>query len=389
MSIPVSIVVPLTGGPEAALRCLVALSDVPDVPAHEVVVVDDASVGLEDLLARIDGDAAVVRRAQRGGLAAAWRSGVERATGETVVLLAGAPEVAPDFLGPLHAALSGPGVALATAGAGDPVAAPALAARRDALRALPVLDVPDALAPAAVAARLAASGAVVSCPGSRVGVAPTRDAAGRGLDRNPPGTPPELTVVIPTLDATSERLRRCVAAIGRATQAPHDIVIVDNGAPPQGFTAPVNAGIRAARGRFVVVCNDDVEVLPGWWPPLRDALEAGAAVAFPQTIDGAMRHDFAAWCFAVSRVAIERHSIEPGEFFHPGLRVWYQDTDLLLRLRAAGTPPVFVPDAHVRHGLSETVATEDPALRAWIDRQVEDDRLAFERLHPTAVVTTG
>jgi GT2 family glycosyltransferase len=385
MSVPVSIVVPLTGGPEVALRCLVALSDLPDEPAHEVVLVDDASVGLDDLLARVAGDAVVVRRAERGGLAAAWRSGVERAAGETVVLLAGAPEVAADFLAPLHAALGDPAVAAATAGSGDPVATPALAARRGALRGLPAVAVPDGLAPAALLTRLAAHGAVVPVAGSRVGAAATRDAAGRGLDRHPPGTPPALTVVIPTLDATSDRLRRCVAAIGRCTEAPHEIVIVDNGAPPQGFTAPVNAGLRAARGRAVVVCNDDVEVLPGWWAPLQAALDAGAAVAFPQTIDGVMRHDFAAWCFAVSRDALDRHAVEPGEFFHPGLRVWYQDTDLLLRLRAAGTPPILVPASHVRHGLSETVATEDPTLRAWIDRQVEDDRLAFEALHGAVV----
>src|SRR3712207_8323159 len=92
---------------------------------------------------------------------------------------------------------------------------------------------------------------------------------------------------------------RCVAAVQRTTDAPYDVVVVDNGAPPQGFTAPVNAGIRASRAPYVVVMNDDVETLPGWWAPLRAALDAGAAVAFPLTIDGPMRTDFAAWCFAV------------------------------------------------------------------------------------------
>jgi len=43
----------------------------------------------------------------------------------------------------------------------------------------------------------------------------------------------------------------------------YEIVLVDNGAPPQGFTGPVNSGLRAARGRYAVVMNDDVEVLPG------------------------------------------------------------------------------------------------------------------------------
>jgi GT2 family glycosyltransferase len=133
-----------------------------------------------------------------------------------------------------------------------------------------------------------------------------------------------------------------------------------------------------------VVMNDDVEVLPGWWPPLRDALDAGASVSFPVTIDGAMRTDFAAWCFAVSRESLERFESEPGEFFDPRFRVWYQDTDLLTRLRAAGSPPVCVEESHIRHGLSETVASDDPELRAWVTQEVARDREAFLAKHPDA-----
>jgi hypothetical protein len=210
-------------------------------------------------------------------------------------------------------------------------------------------------------------------PGTRMGAA-----------RRVPGDDPELTIVIPTLDAASERVRACVSAIQARTEGPYEIVLVDNGAPPQGFSAPVNSGLRAARGRYAVVMNDDVEVLPGWWPPLRDALDAGASVTFPMTIDGAMRTDFAAWCFAVSRATLERFEAEPGEFFDPRFRVWYQDTDLLARLRAAGTPPVCVESARIRHGLSETVASDDPELRAWIAETVAADREAFLAKHPDA-----
>jgi GT2 family glycosyltransferase len=84
----------------------------------------------------------------------------------------------------------------------------------------------------------------------------------------------------------------------------------------------------------------------------------------------------------VSREAIERFSVEPGEFFDPRFRVWYQDTDLLARLRAAGTPPVCVEGSQIRHGLSETVASDDPELRAWIEQEVARDREAFVAKHP-------
>ena len=231
-------------------------------------------------------------------------------------------------------------------------------------------------------AGLAGRGRVVSRPAARTRPVGSRVTAARG--GHPYGGSPELSIVIPTLDAAGDRLRGCVAAIQAHTDAPHEIIVVDNGAPPQGFTAPVNAGLRAARGRYMVVCNDDVEVLPGWWPPLAAAVDDGAAVAFPMTVDGVMREDFAAWCFAMGRDTLTRHAIAPGEFFDPEMVVWYQDTDLLFRLRAAGNPPRLVRDAHVRHGLSQTVQTEDPALHRWIARQVQRDQAAFERRHGAA-----
>lgn len=388
MTSAVSLLVPLPGDPGRTLDCLVALSAVPDDPPHEVVLVDDASVGLESLLAGVDG-ATVVRLPRRGGLAGTLRAALHRARGDVCVLLPGTPRVAPTFLAPLHAALADPQVAAATAGPGEPVLAPALAFRRTDLRPDDVPDVDDARLLGALTTRLAGRGRVVPVPGSVVTPPAVRSASGRDLDRRPPGTPIELTVVIPTLDAAGDRLRRCVAAVQATTDAAYELVIVDNGAPPQGFTAPVNAGLRAARGAHAVVLNDDVEVLPGWWPPLRAALDAGAAVAFPRTVDGFMRDDFAAWCFATSARTLREHAVLPGEFLDPDLVVWFQDTDLLQRLRAAGTPPVLVPDAHVRHGLSETVQSDDPALRAWVTGQVERDRVAYEAKHRVRVPTAG
>jgi len=46
---------------------------------------------------------------------------------------------------------------------------------------------------------------------------------------------------------------------------------------------------------------------------------------------------------------------------------------------------VLVEASTIRHGLSETVGSEDPQLRAWIAEQVMADRAAFERKHGTAV----
>ncbi|MBX5443061.1 MAG: glycosyltransferase [Solirubrobacteraceae bacterium] len=384
-----SILIVLDGGAEQALRCLTSIASIePGQPEHEVVVVDDASVGLEALLARLEGDVAIVRTPRREGFAAAATRGLAACRGDVVVALRGAAEVAPDFLAPLVAALEDPAVAAVTpitasAPQDPPVAAHAVALRRADVAALP--PAPAGLEIAALCAERARAGRVEACPASVV-AAPGRRTGGarRPIDPDHPEAV-EVSIVIPTLDAAGERVRACVAAAQATTEAPHEIVVIDNGAPPQGFTAPVNAGLRAARGRYLVVLNDDVELLPGWWPPLRDALDAGAAVVFPLTIDGAMRHDFAAWCFALARETLEAYAVAPGEFLDPDLVVWYQDTDLLERLRRDGRPPMLVERSRIRHGLSQTVESEDPQLRAWIARRIAADRAAFERKHGAAV----
>jgi hypothetical protein len=396
MTVPadLTLLVPLPPAPTVALACLEAISELAPEPRHDVVLVDSSCGVLDELLARVEGEVTIVRADRRAGLAAAIEEGLERVGSPLVAILPHAALPTPGALAALHEVLSDPSVAVATAvtpggTALAPAAAPALATRTPLLRdatLVGLLRAPDAVVLAAVCAALAPHGAVVPVGGAVVHPADGRSAAARGGWKY--GAEPEVSIVIPTLDAAGDRARGCVRALQAHTDAAHEIVIVDNGAPPQGFTAPVNAGVRAARGRYVVVCNDDVEVLPGWWPPLRAALadpELGAEVVFPLTVDGAMREDFAAWCFAMRASTVERFGVAPGEFFDPTLRVWFQDTDLLVRLRAAYTPPLLVRDSRVRHGLSETVGTADPALRAWIDAQIMRDRARFAALHGDGV----
>jgi GT2 family glycosyltransferase len=384
----ISIIVPFAGGPAQALRCLEGIAVQPDNPAHEIVIVDDASVGLEALLARLEGDVKVVRTERRIGLAAAVAEGLRHVANEIVVVLRDAAVPAPGWLGPLVRALKDPGVGLAASAtvgepAGNPVTAWSFAVRAVDLRAVGIPDVPAAHVAGALALSLAERRLLTHTVPESVVASPGVRSAGA---RRPAGEEPELTIVIPTLDATSERVRACIAAVQGTTDAGHEIVIVDNGCPPQGFAAPVNAGLRAARTPYVVVMNDDVEPLPGWWAPLRAAIDAGAAVACPLTVDGAMRYDFPAWCFAMGRETVEAFSHAPGEFFDPALVLWYQDTDLLHRLRQAGRPPIVMERAKIRHGLSQSVGSDDPDLAAWIRVQVAADREHFIEKHPDAVL---
>jgi glycosyltransferase involved in cell wall biosynthesis len=77
------------------------------------------------------------------------------------------------------------------------------------------------------------------------------------------GGTPELSIVIPTVDVPMARVRECIDAVRSNTEAEHEIVLVENRSPPQGYTAPVNAGIRAAQGRYVVGASTTRRRRPG------------------------------------------------------------------------------------------------------------------------------
>src|SRR3954453_19404329 len=114
MTPSVSIVVCLDGGAEQALRCFGALAALPESPAHEVVVVDNASTGLDDLLGQLDGDVTVARSPARLPFGAAAMVGVGHSSGEVVVILRGAPEVGAGWLAPLASRLHDRAVKAAT-----------------------------------------------------------------------------------------------------------------------------------------------------------------------------------------------------------------------------------------------------------------------------------
>lgn len=191
-----------------------------------------------------------------------------------------------------------------------------------------------------------------------------------------PGMAVELTVIVPTLDADSQRFRRLYRSLYDYTDVPFQLVIVDNGKSAQGFAEPVNAGIRACTTRYAVVVNDDVTFTPGWWSPLRATLEDGSWVVFPMT-DGNTREDFSAWCFAIDLDHFDEYAHSEHELFDPQLRIWFQDSDLYLKLLDIEHPPRLVEESHINHELSATVNARDASLSQWIYDVIVEDKAHF------------
>jgi len=105
-------------------------------------------------------------------------------------------------------------------------------------------------------------------------------------------TGPSLTsIVIPTHNQLAYT-RECLASIRQRTDEPYELIVVDNGSTDgtveylhslagvtvisnpenRGFPVAVNQGIRAARGRHLLLLNNDCIVTTGWLGRLLRAL---------------------------------------------------------------------------------------------------------------------
>lgn len=215
----------------------------------------------------------------------------------------------------------------------------------------------------------------------------------------------EVSVVIPTWNGR-EHLDICLASLLRQTAPRFEIIVVDNGSTDGtadwiqsayggavsvialernlGFGTAVNAGIRAARGRYLFVLNNDTEVQAGCLAALvreadrypnagslacrilcfdqRDRLDNAGHCLFP---DGMTRgrgrlepdgppFDQAGEVFGASGCAalLRRAMLADIGLFDEDFFAYCEDADLALRARLAGWRCRYVPDAVVYHKYS-------------------------------------
>ncbi|SMB96660.1 Glycosyltransferase, GT2 family [Thermanaeromonas toyohensis ToBE] len=214
-----------------------------------------------------------------------------------------------------------------------------------------------------------------------------------------------VSVVIPVC-GNLELTRLCLETLEVFTRPEHEVVVVDNGSADGteeflaeaaeagkirlirhernlGFAKAVNDGIAVARGRYVVVLNNDVILTPRWLDNLLYCLEAvaGAGMVGPvsanvsgiQRVDADFssleellafadiwnRPDPAKWfeterlvgfCLVVKREVFDRIGLFDGRF---GLGN-FEDDDLCLRARLGGYRLVVAGDTYVHHVGSAT-----------------------------------
>ena len=231
---------------------------------------------------------------------------------------------------------------------------------------------------------------------------------------------PRVSVVIPSRDAFP-LISRVIENLVKGTDYPDlEIIVVDNGSKdervlalydrmrasrpafradvleePFNFSKQVNRGMRAARGEYILLLNNDVEVTdPGWLKEMISCFDypqtgvVGARLLYP---DGSLQHagvivglgsvaghwfcgmpgshpgpmgrlnvrqSFAAVtgaCMLISR----RCADAVGDFDEANFAIAYNDTDFCLRAGRAGFRVVWTPFATLRHHESATRGSDE------------------------------
>lgn len=227
-------------------------------------------------------------------------------------------------------------------------------------------------------------------------------------DAAPKAAAPKVTVIVVTWNRR-RLLEECLESLRGQTFQDFETIVVDNASDDgtrellesrqdgrtrvirntanRGFCAANNQGIRAARGEFVALLNNDAAAEAGWLAALAAALDADPAAGMaaskivryddPQIIDktghtiyfdgqnhgrGTGARDSGryeglrdtAWpdgCAALYRRAMfNRIGAFDEDFF-----AYADDAELGLRARIAGWTAVFVPEAVVRHRIGSSL----------------------------------
>jgi GT2 family glycosyltransferase len=238
---------------------------------------------------------------------------------------------------------------------------------------------------------------------------------------------PVCSIVIPTYNGRG-LVARCLASIARnqptAGQTSIEVIVSDDGSTDStadwlrfvhpgvrvvrraengGFCAACNAGIAAARGRFIQVLNNDTEVTAGW-------VDAGLAPFADETVGSVAplvlvrsqpeRVDSAGDSYALAGWPAKRGHGQPAQLFASrpfeevfgasgssafyraeALRLaggfdaflgsYYEDIDLAFRLRWSGYRCVFAAGCVIHHDVSSTYDHKSPALQRRMARNAE------------------
>lgn len=248
-----------------------------------------------------------------------------------------------------------------------------------------------------------------------------------------PAIKPEISVLIPAYNGASwiaETLNRLAPAAGGA---PFEAVVVDNASGDEtvsiaqkiagvqvlrnetnlGFSRAVNRAAAAARGKVLVVINQDLHLQPNSLKIMALFLAsnnavAGGALSYPDGAEQPSCGPFPTLAGTVGRLMLPRRmrkyrltrpdTNEPqpvdwvtGAFvgfrrelfdavggFDEDYFMYYEDVDFCLRARRAGFPSYFLPAAEAVH---LNPYSDRGGAPAWLRREVRLSQMTYFRKH--------
>jgi len=223
---------------------------------------------------------------------------------------------------------------------------------------------------------------------------------GSGSPDADPCDAPLISVVVPT-SGRADLLRTALSSLADPDAPAAEVIVVDSGPPdgvhaacaasplptrlrrldrPAGFAAAVNAGIELARGRYVLVLNNDVRAAPGFLAALAaTARTSGAQLVVPRVLSlrepdridntgNTLLADGLNLCRdrgaedgpqhrtpvdpllpSGSAMLLDRALLTRIGGFDEGFFAYGEDAELGLRALEAGVAPRYAPDAVVHH----------------------------------------
>lgn len=177
---------------------------------------------------------------------------------------------------------------------------------------------------------------------------------------NPNLTKPEFSVIILMFhrnEALVDMARDCVASVKNSGKD-QEIIIVDNGSTSKynwedycdtyirfnknmGISHGWNAGLKVARGKYLVIIGDDVIVHDGWLEAMKEAVEqpfAGMANPHVEHLPSGMGIvENYKWpsgaCFMLKRETVDKVGYFAEHLYFPAQ---YEDVDYWIRIYKAG-----------------------------------------------------
>jgi GT2 family glycosyltransferase/glycosyltransferase involved in cell wall biosynthesis len=221
---------------------------------------------------------------------------------------------------------------------------------------------------------------------------------------------PRASIVVPVYNHF-HHTRTCLQALAACTDAaPFEVIVVDDGSSDEtqerlqsleglryvrnprnlGFIGACNAGAAQARGEFLIFLNNDTAAQPGWIDALLRTFDehervglAGAKLVYPdgrlQEAGGIVFSDASGWNYgrfddpadprynyvrevdycSGAAIAIRKPLFDGfGGFDSHYAPAYYEDTDLAMKVRAAGLRVLYQPASTVVHFEGVTSGTD-------------------------------